>query len=384
MLVEVAPPVSVGQWVTGRRGSDSSVATRTKRVGLVISDAISRLLRRGDGGAHTQVQQDPVLPEEVVTQLETLRNQLAAQQEAIESHQALLSRLLLSEEMRPVGALKLLQELCLELMWFVHRVCERHDITYWLDCGSLLGPVRHKGFIPWDDDIDIAMARPDYRRFLIALDVELRRLGLEESVVPTRLRCDVEGTRLLSGHLQIKCGNGDSMPGMVDVFPYDYLSEEGAQRFDAKAYRRAMGSYRRGLLAAGVVNGFAKFQKNVCVVSGDMSDAEAGFIAGRAASFGVTAEETSFLVPGLDSVKYARAVPVSQVLPTSTIPFGDFDFAAPGNARDYLIGLYGRDYMELPPVIERHSRLYWIRRRPDPEGLLTSILDMMRDVNARF
>ena len=52
--------------------------------------------------------------------------------------------------------------------------------------------------------------------------------------------------------------------------------------------------------------------------------------------------------------------------------------------RAYLTGLYGGDYMELPPVIERHSRIYWLRRRPDGEELLVSILDMMRDVNARF
>ena len=171
---------------------------------------------------------------ELTEQVKVLQAQVGEQREIIESHHALLSRLLLSEEMRPVGALKLLQDLCLELLQFVHQVCERHGITYWLDCGSLLGPVRHNGFIPWDDDIDIAMARPDYRRFLVALDAEIERLGLQDSVVPTRLRCDAAGTRVVAGHLQIKYGDGESMPGMVDVFPYDYLSEEGAARFDAE------------------------------------------------------------------------------------------------------------------------------------------------------
>jgi lipopolysaccharide cholinephosphotransferase len=321
---------------------------------------------------------------ELTEQVKVLQAQVGEQREIIESHHALLSRLLLSEEMRPVGALKLLQDLCLELLWFVHQVCERHGIAYWLDCGSLLGPVRHNGFIPWDDDIDIAMARPDYRRFLVALDAEIERLGLQDSVVPTRLRCDAEGTRLLSGHLQIKCGNASSKPGMVDVFPYDYLSEEGAAQFDAKAYRRAVGAYRRGLLGSGAVDGFTTLNRNVCLVGGGMSESEAAFLEERSAPFGTVPGEAPFLVPGLDSVKYARAVPVAQVFPASSIAFGDYVFAAPNAVRAYLTGLYGGDYMELPPVIERHSRIYWLRRRPDGEELLVSILDMMRDVNARF
>lgn len=115
-----------------------------------------------------------------------------------------------------------------------------------------------------------------------------------------------------------------------------------------------------------------------------MSESEAAFLEERSAPFGTVPGEAPFLVPGLDSVKYARAVPVAQVFPASSIAFGDYVFAAPNAVRAYLTGLYGGDYMELPPVIERHSRIYWLRRRPDGEELLVSILDMMRDVNARF
>lgn len=58
----------------------------------------------------------------------------------------------------------------LQVLSDVAEVCKRHQITYYADFGTLLGAVRHRGFIPWDDDLDICMKREDYDRFLAAAD----------------------------------------------------------------------------------------------------------------------------------------------------------------------------------------------------------------------
>ena len=67
------------------------------------------------------------------------------------------------------GHQKVLKELLLEF----NRVCEKHNIKYILFSGTAIGAIRHKGFIPWDDDLDVAMLRTEYERFLEVAPKEL-------------------------------------------------------------------------------------------------------------------------------------------------------------------------------------------------------------------
>ena len=61
----------------------------------------------------------------------------------------------------------------LEIMDEIHRICVKNDIAYGLIAGSALGIVNYKGFIPWDDDIDICVLRKDWKKFIKALETDL-------------------------------------------------------------------------------------------------------------------------------------------------------------------------------------------------------------------
>lgn len=69
--------------------------------------------------------------------------------------------------MRLVTSTEEIQEILLPILIYIDKLCKEHNLRYSLAGGTLLGAVRHKGFIPWDDDIDIMMPRPDYDRLIM-------------------------------------------------------------------------------------------------------------------------------------------------------------------------------------------------------------------------
>ena len=75
--------------------------------------------------------------------------------------------------------LKTIQNVCRNVLSEYIKVCEKHDLRYYLAYGTLLGAIRHKGYIPWDDDIDVWMPRPDFERFLAIGQDELPQYVVE-------------------------------------------------------------------------------------------------------------------------------------------------------------------------------------------------------------
>ena len=65
------------------------------------------------------------------------------------------------------------------LLGIFDKICRKHGINYWIDFGTLLGFVRHKGFIPWDDDTDVSMLREDYSHFIDLCNNDFEQYGID-------------------------------------------------------------------------------------------------------------------------------------------------------------------------------------------------------------
>lgn len=79
---------------------------------------------------------------------------------------SLLKHAQLKEKFNPEGSkLRKAQLRMLEMLQFLDKICQEHNIEYWLDSGNLLGAIRHGGFIPWDDDVDVCMTKENIRKF---------------------------------------------------------------------------------------------------------------------------------------------------------------------------------------------------------------------------
>ena len=118
----------------------------------------------------------------------------------------------------------------LEILIYIDRVCRENDIRYSLCGGTLLGAVRHKGFIPWDDDIDIMMPRPDYDRFVDILshtESRYRVLSPGQEGYYYNFSKVVDSETMLDEYI---CQPIANMGVYVDVFPMEGMPSDSVTR----------------------------------------------------------------------------------------------------------------------------------------------------------
>jgi len=127
------------------------------------------------------------------------------------------------------GILKSLQKIQLESLVELDRICRKHSIKYSIDGGTLLGAVRHKGFIPWDDDIDVIMKRDEYDRFFHICKTELntREFFLQEPRTDSHYRVGFSRMKR-NNTVYIRAGQEDSLQHngvQIDVFVLDNMPD---------------------------------------------------------------------------------------------------------------------------------------------------------------
>lgn len=128
-----------------------------------------------------------------------------------------------SYNMEDNSKLRKLQLVELEIMRLFSEICDRHHLRYYLVGGTMLGAVRHHGFIPWDDDMDVGMPRPDYEKFLAVVRSELPEgYGFLNYKTDEQYRRNF--SRLVNNNVKIwNASNTETIveSAWLDIFPFD-------------------------------------------------------------------------------------------------------------------------------------------------------------------
>ena len=120
-----------------------------------------------------------------------------------------------------------LRQIQLEILDVVAKFCDDNQITYWIDCGTLLGAIRHKGYIPWDDDIDVGMLRPDYDKFIKLFNAQNTRYKFHCPEIDPKFFCAFGKVYDTQTFLYEEAyGRKINYAIDIDIFPYDNAPDD--------------------------------------------------------------------------------------------------------------------------------------------------------------
>ena len=252
--------------------------------------------------------------------------------------------------------LKELQEEELNLLVQFDSFCREHGLRYSLDSGTLLGAVRHKGFIPWDDDVDVNMPRPDYER-LLSLESELPE-GLH--LVSARNSKFAYGfCKFCTDEVRAQepCYEGIMDETLwIDILPIDGVPID--TREQQKSRRHVWNAVRQNVWATinhSSETGLKKVVKSVCGALFRLGNPKARMLRAikeAAANPGYDAAERLGCPVGTE--KFSWSIPKEGYEKTVEMEFEGHMLPCMGCWDEFLAALYG-DYMQLPPEDQRQS-----------------------------
>jgi lipopolysaccharide cholinephosphotransferase len=232
-------------------------------------------------------------------------------------------------------------------------LCEKHNLAYFLEGGTLLGAVRHKGFIPWDDDIDIGMLRKDYDKFLKICKKQLNPQYCLQSIETDKYRRHTYAKLHKNGTLFLEDKHyykRDHKGIFIDIFIFDFIIKN-----------KTINTLQSRLLDK--LHNIMALKQNEVVLKNNLY-----VIIKKIVVFFIPYKIIQILkrivmMTWLKTGKYVTSWftvygfdkitnPIDVILPLTTLEFEGKKYPVPGNYDQYLRQLYG-DYMCLPPIEKR-------------------------------
>ena len=239
----------------------------------------------------------------------------------------------------------------------VHHFCEAHGLTYFLSSGTLIGAVRHGGYIPWDDDIDIYMPRKDYERLLreFKSDNQYKLLDSAKELHYYYTFAKVVDLRTLMVEEETE---GYEIGVYIDVFPVDYVPDDLKER--ERVFKRKKLLYKIRRCKISHSNPLNSRLAYWCYKLLPISVSQLNRMIRRLI---VCEEPTRYVCHMTEAGPSIKGCfPAEDIVSQVDIKFEDRMYKTMVGYKDYLSRTYG-DYMKLPPVDQRVThkfKAYWL------------------------
>ncbi len=250
-----------------------------------------------------------------------------------------------------------LKQLQLNILNDISQFCESHHLRYYMAFGSLLGTIRHNGFIPWDDDVDIMMPRPDYDKFIKTYNAEnssnfLRLLyfGTDKRYYTTFAKVHDTRTRY-----QEKLCKETIYGVFVDVFPLDAYTNKIRYKLDLLLLRLASYKFKITHNKSGMIKNMVKILTKMILFpfSANLFLNMANWLRGDG-----NFEDCSMVY---SNAGITKLLPRELLDKSELHDFESLKVRIP-SGYDGLLKIWYGDYMKLPPESERilrHDAIIW-------------------------
>ena len=277
----------------------------------------------------------------------------------LNSYNTLFNSLYVYNNIEPKKIVRLSRDLDKELIDFVDNVCKKHNLQWWMFAGTLLGAIRHEGFVPWDDDCDLNMMREDYEKFFKVFHVEIEEHGLVGTIEANTTTVTAQGVFL--PFIKINYWLGHENLAFLDIFPTDYMEDEidDYRNQHIQEHRKMREQLRNGENREIVLNDSLK-------------------------RLHLTKNKTDKLTNGVEDPTFTMITDYETIFPLKKIKFEDRYYPCPNDHETYIKKLYGERYNKIPRVVYDHGYYDYLSTHENVHSKLEDAIKKLHEVNVNF